>query len=178
MTSWGYILQSLPWAIAGALVGFFMGRSTVAVQVIAEAVQEGADMPAEEIRIPWYRKITAMQVIGTVVVLLGIFTAVQGYVLNDETRRQGQETQRLGQCMIAYGNGFADALEARSNASQEAQNGLDDLLTKAVSATPTVEGRDVVRQALHDYLANRAAAKKTQAEHPFPDPPRDACKAR
>lgn len=171
MTSWGYILQSLPWAIAGALVGFFMGRSTVAVQVIAEAVQEGADMPAEEIRTPWYRKITAMHVIGTVVVLLGIFTAVQGYVLNDATHR-------LGQCQVAYSNGFADALDARSQASQDAQNALDDFLVKVSSATPTIEGRDLVRQALDDYLAKRAEAKKTQAAHPFPDPPRDACKER
>jgi hypothetical protein len=167
VTSWTYILQSLPWTIAGALVGFFMGRSTVAVQVIAEAVQEGDDMP-EPARVPLRRRVTPMHVIGAVVVVLGIFTAVQGYV-------QSEATERLTLCTQAYSNGFADAIEERSKASAEAQDALDEFFFTLARVAPSAEGREQMRQAFDAYVAKRSAAKKTQAEHPYPAPPRDVC---
>lgn len=168
MTSWTYILQSIPWTFAGVLIGWFMCRATIAVEVIAEVVQDGDEMPKEPARIPLWRRITSMHLIGALVVILGIMTAVQGYV-------QNEATQRLTLCTQAYSNGFADAIEERSKATADAQNALDDFLTAVSSATPTLEGRELVRKALADYLAKRVSAKKAQAEHPYPAPPRDVC---
>lgn len=168
MTSWTYIIQSIPWTLAGVLIGWFMCRATIAVEVIADVVQDGDEMPKEVVRVPLWRKINSMHVVGALVVILGITTAVQGYV-------QNEATQRLTLCTQAYSNGFADAIDERSKASADAQNALDDFITAIARATPTQEGRDQVRKAVDDYLAKRAAAKKAQSENPYPAPPRDVC---
>lgn len=165
-----YIVQSLPWITAGLLTGFFIGRATVAVEVVTDAVRsEGDEMrdssPPEKKR----PKVSSNAVIAAVLVALGLATAVQSYV-------QSQATARVTECQTAYANGFADALDARSKATAEAQNALDDLLTTVSEVAPTPEGRAQFRRALADYLEKRAEAKKTQREHPYPDPPRDLCK--
>lgn len=165
--SLAYIVQSTPWIVAGLLVGFFVGRSTVAATVIIDAVQgEGDDMrdaaPTKRFRF------TSNGVIAALLIVLGTATAVQSYV-------QSEATARLTECQTAYANGFADALDARSAASVQAQAAQDDLWTKVAALTPTPQSRDVFRAALAEYLTKRAAAKKAQAEHPFPDPPRDVC---
>lgn len=169
MTSLTYIVESTPWIVVGLLVGFFMGSSTAAVEAIADAVQdEGeimSDAPVRERR----PRFTTTVVLGVVIAVLGVFTAVQSYV-------QSAATDRLTECQVAYANGFADALDARSSATSEAQNALDEFLSTAAAAVPTSEGRDQVRKALAEYLAKRADAKKAQAEHPFPPAPRDVCK--
>jgi len=165
VTSWLYIAQSVPWIAAGLLVGFFMGRSTVAVEQIADAVQDEVDTMPEE-RKPRFGSIHAL---GAVVVLLGVFTAVQSYV-------QGEATAKLADCQQAYTSGFADAIDARSSAAAQAQDALDELLTKVASLTPTPEARGNFETALNDYLRKRAAAKKAQQEHPYPPAPRDVCK--
>lgn len=165
MTSWDYIIQSFPWALAGILVGWFMGRSTVAVESIAEAVKgDTVDTTVKRRRRP-----TSMAVLGVVVVVLGVFTAVQGYV-------QGAATARLAECQQAYSNGFADALDARSKATVEAQDALDEFLTTVAHITPAPEAQAKFQAAFSEYLDKRAAAKKAQKEHPFPPAPRDVCK--
>lgn len=180
MTSWTYMSQSLPWIIAGLIVGFLMGRSTVAADAIAGAVQAKGDKmsgtseiaPEREPRGAARRvRFSSFNVLLVVVIVLGVFTAVQSYV-------QGEATQRLAACQTAYSNGFADALDARSQATSQAQDALDELLSKAASAVPSTEGREQVRRALSDYLAKRAEAKRTQKEHPFPPAPRDVCNER
>lgn len=170
MTSLLYIVQSVPWIAAGLLVGFFIGRSTAAAQAIIEAVQgEGDDMqnssPKKKFRI------TSNGVIAAVLIALGIATAVQSYV-------QSAATARLTECQTAYANGFADALDARSQSSREAQDALDAWMTKvnAIIQAPTPEARDQILQAFKDYLAAREQAKDTQRDHPFPPAPRDVCK--
>lgn len=114
-------------------------------------------------------RFTTNAVLGTVIVVLGVFTAVQSYV-------QGEATARLADCQTAYSNGFADALDARSEATAEAQDALDELLTTVAGITPTPQGQDTFRDALKDYLDKRAKAKETQAENPYPPAPRDVCK--
>lgn len=168
MTSLSYILQSVPWTLAGVLVGWFMCRAAIVADAIAGVVLEGDAMPDEQIRVPWWKHITSMHVIGAVVVFLGVFTAVQGYV-------QNEANERLALCTKAYSDGFADAIDVRSKASAEAQEALDDFITAIAKATPTAEGREQIRRAFNDYLSKRAAAKKAQEENPFPAPPRDVC---
>ncbi len=164
-----YIVESTPWIVAGLLVGFFVGRSTVAATAIIDAAQgEGNGMPdtsAPKKR----RRVTSNGVIAFMLILLGTATAVQSYV-------QGEATERLTQCQTAYANGFADALDARASASSEAQDALDDLLTTVAAITPTPAGRENFRLALDEYLSKRAEAKRAQADNPYPPAPRDVCK--
>lgn len=166
-----YIVQSTPWIVAGLLVGFFVGRSTVAAEAITEATQTEGDVMRDpstpEKKRKW--RVTTNGVIAFLLVLLGTATAVQAYV-------HSTATARLTECQTAYANGFADALEARSKATAEAQDAQDELWSAVASLTPTPEGRAAFWAALNEYLDKRAAAKKAQAEHPFPDPPRDVCK--
>lgn len=172
MTSWDYITQSVPWITVGLLVGFFMARSTVAVEQIADAVQHevesmsGNDEKTQKSR---RTRFTTTHVLGIVLVLLGTFSAVQAMV-------QSNATNRLTECQLAYADGFADALDARSKAATEAQEAQDELWSTVASLSPTPESREVFRDALNEYLKKRAAAKKAQADHPFPEPPRDVCK--
>jgi uncharacterized membrane protein YcjF (UPF0283 family) len=170
VTSLLYIVQSLPWIVAGLLVGFFVGRATVAVEVVTEAAQgEGDVMRDSSTPKKRWMRITTNGVIAFLLIVLGVATAVQSYV-------QSEATARLTECQTAYANGFADALDARSQATSEAQNALDELLSTVAAITPTPEGRNQFREALADYLKKRAEAKKTQQEHPFPPAPRDVCK--
>lgn len=175
MTSWTYLTQSVPWILAGLLVGFFVGRSTAAVDAIAVAVQDEGepmpeDTPAQEARRRRPR-VTVNGVLGAVIVCLGIFTAVQSYV-------QSAATARLTECQTAYANGFADALDARSQSARQAQDALDAWMTKvnAIIQAPTPEARDQILQAFQDYLTARQDAKDTQHANPFPPAPRDVCK--
>lgn len=161
-----YIVQSAPWIGAGLLVGFFVGRSTVAAEVIIDAAQ-GDNMPATRKRV----RFTSNGVIAAVLIALGIATAVQAYV-------QSEATARLTDCQTAYANGFADALDARSNATAEAQDALDQLLTVVAGLDPSPDSQKKFRDALSDYLEKRAKAKKTQVENPYPEPPRDVCKGK
>lgn len=169
MTSLTYLAESVPWILAGLVTGFFLGRSTVAVEVIADAVQDGeaemSDKPASRKRRP---KFTTNGVTMGVLIVLGIATAVQTYV-------QGEATARLTECQTAYANGFADALEARSEASADAQEAQDELWRKVAALTPTPQARGQFKAALDEYLDKRGQAKEAQAENPFPAPPRDVC---
>ncbi len=173
MTSALYIIQSLPWIVAGLLVGFFVGRATVAAEVVAEALQDEGDAMSDPSapqtkRRPW-KRVTSNGVIGFLLVALGAATAVQSYA-------QSEATARLTECQTAYANGFADALDARSTATAEAQDALDELLTTVASLTPTPESRQRFADALGEYLSKRAAAKQAQKDNPYPEPPRDVCR--
>jgi len=110
-------------------------------------------------------------VVAVVLVLLGLFTAVQGYVVSGQTKA-------LAVCQQAYSNGFADAFDARAEANAQAQDALDDWMTVvgAVMTSPDSSARTRLVEATTEYLAKRVEARKTQAEHPFPPAPRDACK--
>jgi hypothetical protein len=176
VTTWTYILQSVPWALGGLLVGWLLGRSTVAVESIAEAVHEEDAVPDRQVpkRRKW--RPTANLTIGVVLLLLGGFTVTQGYIQNLATERQGHVTEQLARCTKAYSDGFADAIEARSKATTEAQDALDEFFESLAQATPSPEGREEMRKAFTEYRSKRAAAKRAQAENPYPDPPRDVCR--
>ncbi len=173
MTSWTYLLQTMGWCAAGFLSGFLVGRTARDVNRIADAVTEGAAVIARpRRRIAFSGRI----VIAVLVVALGIFTVVQGLI-------QSAATRRIANCHSAYANQFADALDARSLASQQAQDALDQLMTTIgrLAATPstseadTVQRREESRKAIADYVSKRAEAKAAQARNPFPKPPREAC---
>lgn len=172
MTLISYMVERIPWAVVGLLIGHLLSRGICDLHAVAVVVNpEETDMPAAPHR-PWYRRITSNGLIGAVVFVLAVGTVVQGYVASEATRR-------VAECTRGYSNGFADALDARSDANAAAQQALDDLMTKVgelSSGVSTPDSRAVFRSALNDYLAKRAEAKKQQAENPFPLAPRDVCK--
>lgn len=116
-------------------------------------------------------KISSNMVIAAVLVALGLATAVQSYV-------HSEATARLTACQTAYANGFADALDARSKASAEAQEALDTWMAtlNSVIQAPSADAREKIRKAFQDYLEARRDAKETQRDHPYPPAPRDVCK--
>lgn len=188
-----YILQSIPWALVGLLVGVFLGRAIVAADTITDAITDTADHqhgpergdimsnpdPPGRPRRRWWRRLrqrlSGNTVIVCVFVALALVTAVQAYVQGEVADRQAQETQRLTECLKDYANDVADALDARSSATGQAQESLDKFIGAVSTATPDVQGRDLVRRALDVYLQTRKSAKQAQAANPFPPAPRDVC---
>jgi len=172
-----YTVSSIIWAGAGLVVGFAAGRLTRTVdrmaenvETITDAVTEGSPAVTTSRR---RRRPSYEHVIGAVVVLLGIFTAANGI-------HQTSETRRFADCTRAYSDGFADALDARSAASAQAQEALDDLMATvgqltSVGEAGTPQAQEQFRTALSDYLTKRTEAKKKQRENPFPEAPRKVC---
>ena len=167
-----YLAERIPWVAVGLLAGYLFGRGVRDLETIAAAVSpEESTMDRPNRFQAVMRKVTGLHVLGVVVFVLAVGTVVQGYVHNEYTRQNAE-------CTRAYANGFADAIEARSESTAAAQQALDDLMTEvgqlsAGAASP--ESRERFRGALSDYLTKRAEDKKKRAENPFPAPPRDVC---
>lgn len=182
MTSGIYLLHALGWSAAGAVVGVLLDRGVLALQQIARATtqEEPVAAPEQPARHTVRRRFGG-SVVPAVLVVLAIITTVQSVVTAQTNNAQDEETRRVVACQLAYANGFADALEARSTATTEAQNALDDLMNTVGQLTTTspreaAETRERFRAALATYLGKRAEAKKQQQQNPYPPPPRDLCK--
>ncbi|MFE2751554.1 hypothetical protein ACFXGA_06075 [Actinosynnema sp. NPDC059335] len=158
--NWQYLLHSVVWLAGGFVLGVLYTRSSQDVHRIANAV-EGAvqTVPRRRWR-PSYQV-----VLGVVVLVLTMYTTVT--------------TWRLSECQLAYANRFADALDARTVATGEAQQALDELMAtvgQLMTGGASPQARESFRAALHEYLTKRDSAKRKQAEHPFPPAPRDLCR--
>ncbi|MGW5720764.1 hypothetical protein ACWEVP_31645 [Amycolatopsis sp. NPDC003865] len=168
-----YALQSIGWGGAGFLAGLLVGRAARDVHRIATAVTgknpEDGDKPMPARRPRWTERAPSTSLIAIVVVCLGVVTVVQGIVQSDATAR-------VTRCQVNYSNDFSDALDARTRASTDAQNALDELLTTVgETLNGNTTSRTRIQQAINDYLAKRAAVKHEQAQHPYPPPPRESC---
>lgn len=183
MTSGIYLVHALGWSASGAVVGVLLDRGVLALQQIARATTQeepvaAPDQPAHGRKL---QRQFGRSVVPAVLVVLAIVTAVTSVVTARTNNAQDMETRRVVACQAAYANGFADALEARSTATTEAQNALDDLMATVGQLTTSnageaVETRERFRAALAAYLGKRAEAKKQQQQNPYPPPPRDLCK--
>lgn len=120
---------------------------------------------------PLRKRVTATHLVAVGVVLIGIVTAVMGFVV---TRNQ----DRLAGCVAGYSNALADTLERRAAPQQEATDQLDAVMQAIVKAYQGVPGAgsESVRQAILDYVAAREHVKQTLKDNPLPDAPRDACR--
>jgi len=170
-----YVIQSGIWAVCGFVIGFLAGVLVRDIRRdvhrIAEVVEGEAAVEDNLPCVPRWRRQWLRPLIGIVVITLGIFTAVQGVW-------QGAELRRVSGCQQAYSNGFADAIDARTQASGDAQNALDKLMSTvgAVMQSADPARRGDLQQAIRDYLDARTRAKATQQAHPYPPAPRDLCK--
>lgn len=167
-----YIMESAAWALLGFLGGFVLGRAARDFHRVADAASGTGDAmpdPERAARRRW--RPTYEWTIGIVVLLLTILTVVQGIA-------QSTETRRLVVCLQDYSNAFADALDARTSASNAAQSALDKLMT-AVGHTftepPSTQRAAEVQRAITTYLTTRAALVREQQQHPYPPAPRDVC---
>lgn len=171
-----YALQTAGWCLAGFIAGFLVGRTARDVHRIAYAVTTEGEPMAKDIRLRWWDRVNARVVIAVLVVGLGVLTVAQGLV-------QSAAVRRISECNTAFANQFADALEARSSASQQAQDALDELMTVVgqLGATPPTSEADLAsrretyRKAITGYLAKRAEVKAQQTKNPYPKPPRESC---
>jgi hypothetical protein len=181
MTTSLYLLHALGWSTAGAIVGVLLDRGVLALQQIAHATmqEEPVDHPAQPHHHKPVRRRFGRSVVPAVLLVLAVVTAVQGVVTARTNAHQDEETRRVQNCQLAYANGFADALDARAEASVAAQDALDELMTTVGTLTAggaSPEAREKFRAALSDYLQKRVAAKQRQKDNPYPPAPRDLCK--
>lgn len=114
--------------------------------------------------------------LGLVVVGLTLAGGAQGYVQDrrtaaaaDQATAAADQATAVGRCLSAYATGFADALEARSQATQEYEDALDALFD-AFANEPAQ-----ARRSFDDYRAQRAAVREKRKQHPFPAAPRGLC---
>lgn len=164
MSALTYLADSVPWTCVGLLAGYLLGRG---VRELESSAAKELDMNERKPRF----RFGGIQLLGAVVFLLAVGTVAQGYV-------QGEQTKRVAECTRGYSNGFAAALDARSEANSQAQQALDDLMTEIgqlANGVATPQSREQFREALADYLTKRAEAKKQQQENPYPPAPRDVC---
>lgn len=171
-----YVIQTAGWCAAGFVAGFLAGRAARDVHRIADAVTTKGETMTDVTRRRWWDRSKTRIVIAAIVVGLGILTVAQGLV-------QSAAIRRITNCQTTFSNQFADALEARSLASQQAQDALDELMTVVgrLGASPPAnpaeaeERRETYRKAITGYLDKRAAVRASQQRNPYPKPPREAC---
>lgn len=150
-----YILERLPWAGAGLLGGVLLGF---------HLRRTGGTMAGNGRK--W--RPTGLHVFGVILVFLSVGTAIQGVV-------QSRATDRLTNCIATYSNSLADAIEARSRASGEAQRASDDVWRTIYYLPQNEEGRAQARRVFEEYLRKREAANRAQTENPYPPPPKAVC---
>lgn len=177
MNTWLYLAQTVGVGSVSFLLGYVAGRAARDVHRIAQSVTTGGE--PMHTRRPRRISANARQLtIAIVVVVLGIVTVVQGLI-------QSANVRRIIDCNAAYANALADAIDARSAGSQQAQDALDELMRTigALAATQPVDEadvqrrRDASRKAVSDYVTKREEVKALQRNNPYPAPPRESCPA-
>lgn len=171
MTTWTTLALT---NLACLIIGYLLGRNTRAVTDIQEKLMaDDTARPGGETHKQArsrLRRVHAWQVLGALVALVGIMTAVFGVVL---IRNQ----DRLTGCVTGYSNALADTLDKRAAPQQAATEQLDRVMRAIVDAyaTASAEAQVEVRRAIEAYVVARDEAKKFLAANPLPDAPRDAC---
>lgn len=165
-----YLIESLPWAVAGFLAG------CLAMLKVQPSPDHHRETPMSSTETPpRRRRLTLVHIIGLVVVTLTITSAIQVQIQSRETERQRQASERLTQCLVIYANEIADAIDIRSKAGQEAQVATVQMWRSVFGQPQTEEGRAAARKVFETYLDKQDAALKTQQANPYPPPPRTLC---
>lgn len=166
-----YITESASWAVVGFVGGYILGRVALTAPTGAMMTSDPPDAtgPAHARRHRW--RPTGQQLLGIVVFILALVTVAQGLI-------QTTVTRRIVECQQQYANQFADALDARTAASNNTQNALDTLVSTVghvLDEPPSAQASAELSHAVTAYLNTRATLKREQQEHPYPPAPRDLC---
>jgi len=167
--------------VLGFMLGWMFDHVTRAAMRIEESMADDpstrTEPPAPEPAPAPRERHTAVRIISVLLALVGVGTAVLGVVVTHQTSEAEARDDRLTACVTGYSNALADAFNARAAANSEASEAVDAVMAAidmAFTDAPPV-GRDRVQKAIKDYREARDKAKRTQAQHPLPDAPRDAC---
>jgi predicted exporter len=162
-----YLIQSLPWTVAGFLAGCLV---TLWLWAHPSPVAPRENHMAVPLAKPKRRRFrpTLVHVLGLVVIALTILSALQSW-------SQARANRTLTQCLVTYANRTADAIDIRSKASAEAQQATVRMWRTVFQQAPTEEGRATARRVFEEYLTKQEAALKTQQANPYPAAPRDVC---
>lgn len=165
LTNW-----TVAWTLLGGMGGYLLGRLARDVHLLANPTLEGERVHESRIEdAPRRWRPGPRLLIGLVIVILGVGTAVQGIVVNNRV-------EHLQQCQASYSNRFADALDARTDATQQSQQALDRLVaTIGHNLNDKRANQAAIADAVGHYRQLRSKAKQQRATHPYPDPPREAC---
>lgn len=173
---WLDFYKSIPEFGLGVLLGYALGTFINAARAITSVcILEGESMkenPSIRDRAAnWASKVRGIHVLGVVILALTGFSALQSV-------QASEETQRIALCQEAYSNGFADALDKRTEYNSSRQESLDKLMRTFgdVVAMPSDDGALRIRAALAEYNSESAKAKQAQIDNPYPQAPRDLCK--
>jgi hypothetical protein len=149
--------------LACVLIGWLLGRTGRNAAIAASVIEDEESGDPKRRPRPFQIAVVAMMVIAAV-------TAVNGIVISVNQRN-------ITQCVRVQFDKFADALEARSKPQQEATAALDRVFfaVARLIQTPSPTAQKDVQDAILDYTKLRTAANKVLREHPYPDPPREAC---
>lgn len=160
-----YLIESLPWAVAGFLAGCL---ATLQVQPTPVAPREIHMASPEAPKSKRRFKPTLVHLIGLVVIAITIAGAIQNWAWS-------RANERLTQCLVTYANGTADAIEIRSKASSDAQVAQVQVWRAVFQQAPTEEGRQNARRIFDEYLTKQEKSLQAQQSNPFPAAPRDVC---
>lgn len=145
------LLPSISWSIIGFIVGWLVGREMLFVTQIREAV-----VPEEEIERTDPKLPKGNRVLGIVVIILAIFTVVQGSYF-------AYENNQKSECQAQFNADFAKVLGLRAQWANEDKNAEIKLFTDLLAAKPG-GGRVILQK----YLEVTARTDKLRAENPLP----------
>jgi hypothetical protein len=149
------LLPSVCWSLIGFLIGWLVGREMLFISQIREAVvpeeerertdQMVADTPERRSRL-----------LGFVVVILAVFTVLQGSYFTYESNKKAQ-------CQAQFNEDFRVVLQKRAQWADEDKQALTKLLSDLLVAK-----QNTGRTVLEDYLAATARNDKLRKENPLP----------
>ena len=190
-----YVFASVGWSAIGFVFGVLTIRSAYRLGLVAGAVTMEDPMAVlpekpqpRQPRLIGGRFRIVNVAVGALLVLIGVFSAVSGLVLEKRTaavieQNASQDVldRELLRCQQAYANGFADALEARTAPAVEAQTALYSWMkiVRDVIAAPAVDQQgqaaalERFQQATTEYLDKLEKLQKQQIQNPYPPPPRE-----
>lgn len=179
MSDLTFVLALTVDTVASGFIGWLLGRTARNAAVAAQAVTDDADDDAVEPEPTTRRsrararlaRVRAQHVVVLFLVLVGVVTAVQGF-------SESANRTELNECVVRYSDELHDALIQARESSQDVQV-AQDLIWSAVGRAFANPGSDPngakIGDAVAAYNRQRTAQRKSQAEHPLPDPPRGAC---
>lgn len=118
------------------------------------------------------RQLDKGRVLGVALLLLALFSTTTAIAQLRAQSRLNDRQAALVRCLTNYSNGFADALDARTKATNAQQAAFDKFINKI--ADPNLRPGEF-RVALDEYQAARAKQLAALADNPYPPAPRKIC---
>jgi hypothetical protein len=166
-----YVLTSILWALAGLIVGYFLGRAgkianASVVEAIVDDDTEAQGAPPAR-RGLWRICFTTDRVLGFSVILLSIVSVVVMALSLQNQQRLLAGQDAAVRCQTQFNAQFISALRERNEAAAQERSAQRELLT-----TPNPTRDPAISLAARDkYLAALAQVDARRDAHPLPDRP-------